>query len=502
MKSKPVSPPVRKSAADPATKKNWQDRYNLLFDSVPCDIAVIDQDYRITRVNEKFHRSFGEAVGKPCYGAFKGFDAPCPDCPAKETFSDGKVHVSRHVGRLEDGTPTHYIMTTAPLAVDSDGIRRVIEIATDISAVVALEGELRQTYDLYESLLNNQASAVLVMNEQEQTSFINRAAREILEWHESGPPSKENLLAMLPARFFEGEPAHNDPIDVWQETAVRTAGKKEVPVLFRTVELTSGGTKLGRAAFFRDLRPMKKLEKEKLDAERLAAVGQTVAGLAHTIKNLLMGLEGGMYLMDTGMKKGDVDRISEGWEVLQINFEKTTTLVKDFLSFAKGRLPDLQIVDPNAVVKNICDLYRETASRQGVRLVLELTENIEPAWLDVKGIEASLTNMLSNGIDAVILRGSVDGQVVLRTRNEGDDLILEVEDNGCGMDWDVKQKIFTTFFTTKGGEGTGLGLLTTRKIIQEHFGKIEVETKEGIGTTFRARLPRSRLKELAKESRT
>ena len=487
-------------STDLATTKRWQEEYNLLFDRVPCYIVVIDQDYQITRANEKFRRSFGEAVGKPCFKAFKGFDSPCLACPAKKTFHDGNMHVSRHVGQLQDGSIAHYVMSTAPLAVLPDGISHVIEIATDITALVALEGELRQTYDLYESLLHNQASAVLVMNEQEQTSFINRAGREILQWTENAPPSKEKLLAMLPARFFEQNPPHNDPVTVWKETTVRTAENNEVPVLFRTVELNSGGMKLGRAAFFRDLRPMKKLEKEKLDAERLAAVGQTVAGLAHTIKNLLMGLEGGMYMVDTGMKKGDVDRIAEGWDVLQTNFEKTTTLVKDFLSFAKGRLPDLRVVDPNTLVRNIYDLYRETASQQGVRLILDLKENIESAWLDLKGIEASLTNMLSNGIDAVILRGNVDGKVVLRTRDEGDDLIFEVEDNGCGMDWEVKQKIFTTFFTTKGGEGTGLGLLTTRKIIQEHFGKVEVDTKEGIGTTFRARLPRSRLKELSGEN--
>jgi histidine kinase len=493
---------VMGTSTDVAATKRWQqEECNLLFDRVPCYIAVIDRNYQITRANEKFRKSFGEAVGKPCFEAFKGFDSPCPKCPAKQTFDDGSVHFSLQVGRLQDGSVVHYIVSAAPLAVLPDGVSHVIEIATDITAMLELEGELQQTHDLYESLLHNTASGVLVLNEQDQISFINRSAREILQWTENAPPSKEKLLVMLPARFFEQELV-DDPVTVWKEAAVRTTENNEVPVLFRTVELHSRGMKLGRAAFFRDLRPMKKLEKEKLDAERLGAVGQTVAGLAHTIKNLLMGLEGGMYLMDTGLKQGDVERITEGWEVLQINFEKTTTLVKDFLSFAKGRLPDLRVIDPNKVMKNIYDLYHETASRQGVRLVLDLKENIELAWLDPEGIEASLTNMLSNGIDAVILRGNVDGQVVLRTRDEGDDLILEVEDNGCGMDWDIKQKIFTTFFTTKGGEGTGLGLLTTRKIIQEHCGKIEVDTKEGIGTTFRVRLPRLRLKELAGETQT
>ena len=75
-------------------------------------------------------------------------------------------------------------------------------------------------------------------------------------------------------------------------------------------------------------------------AEGSGYAGQTVAGLAHTIKNLLMGLEGGMYMVDSGLRRGDAGRIADGWQILQRNFEKTTAMVKDFLSFAKGRLPE------------------------------------------------------------------------------------------------------------------------------------------------------------------
>ena len=87
--------------------------------------------------------------------------------------------------------------------------------------------------------------------------------------------------------------------------------------------------------------------------------------------------------------------------------------------------------------------------------------------------------------------------MVVRTREEGDDLVFEVVDNGCGIDQEVKSKIFTTFFTTKGGKGTGLGLLTTRKIVQEHGGQVEMESQPGQGSTFRIRLPRRQLKVLA-----
>jgi signal transduction histidine kinase len=249
-----------------------------------------------------------------------------------------------------------------------------------------------------------------------------------------------------------------------------------------------------------DLREVKRLEREKLDAERLAAVGQTVAGLAHTIKNLLMGLEGGMYMVDSGLRRADAGRITEGWEILQRNFEKTTSLVRDFLSFAKGRLPQLRPVDPNAIARGVVDLYRDAAARQKVELVLEAGEHVPEAPLDADGMENCLTNLVSNAIDAATMRDQAGGRVVLRTREESGDIIFEVADNGCGMEHEVKAKVFTTFFTTKGGKGTGLGLLTTRKIVQEHGGQVETDSVVDQGSVFRIRLPRKRLDALAAEA--
>lgn len=495
-------PYVIEMSTDLTATRKWQREYNLLFERVPCYVAIIDRDYNIIRANEKFRKAFGESTGEKCYKVYKRRQSPCPECPAADSFKDGKEHLATQIGQLRDGSTAHYVMSTAPLAKLSDGSAHIIEIATDITQVVSLQEELQQAHDLYESLINNQASGVVVLNEEEEISFINPAGYMIFGTTPSDVLNMGKLKKMLPGSFFDPRKEKESNVTDWVETTITNIQGEKIPVSFRSVELFSQNKNLGRAGFFRDLRPLKELEKEKLDAERLAAVGQTVAGLAHTIKNLLMGLEGGMYMVDTGMQKGDAERIAEGWEVLQTNFEKTTTLVKDFLSFAKGRLPKLQKIDPNDLMRAIYDLYKDTAAQQGVNLVLDLKQNIAPACLDPEGLEASLTNLLSNGIDAVILRGNTDAQVVLRTRDEDGSLLFEVEDNGCGMDWEIKQKIFTTFFTTKGGEGTGLGLLTTRKIIQEHYGKIEVDTKEGVGTTFRVRLPRRQLKELAEKIET
>ncbi len=486
---------VIEMTTDLTETRHWQRQYNLVFDRVPCYATVIDRDFRILRANEKFRRTFGDVQGKYCYEVYKRRNKPCGHCPAALTFEDGKEHTAHQVGTQKDGAPVYYSVTTSPLSRGEEGVEHVIEMATDVTPIRELENKLLDAHNFYESLIRNSATGILAVGTDGHTRVMNPAAKKLLDWKGNRPPGPNSLRRMLPPEFFEVKP-DGGSLHL-PETVIRTHKGEQVPVRFSSVCLKSRDKPLGCAAFMDDLRDIKRLEHEKLEAERLGAVGQTVAGLAHTIKNMLMGLEGGMYMVDTGLRRGDAERIVSGWEVLHRNLEKMTTLVKDFLSFAKGRLPSLEIIDPNALARDIVDLYREAARQQGVELVLEAGGDVRPAPLDPRGMETSLTNLVSNGIDAVMMREEPGGKVILRTREEDGDLIFEVIDNGCGMDWEVKGKIFTTFFTTKGGKGTGLGLLTTRKIVQEHGGRIDVESVAGKGTTFRIRLPRKRLREMA-----
>jgi PAS domain S-box-containing protein len=487
---------VIEMTTDLTETRRWQREYNRFFERVPCYVSVIDRDFHIVRANEKFRQAFGEAESKYCYEVYKRRQRPCGHCPAALTFQDGGEHVSHQVGVHQDGTPAYYVVTTSALARGGRGVAHVIEMASDFTKVHDLETELKKAHDFYQSLVRNAASGILAVDPNGEVRILNRAARALLNWESRRPPAPERLRTMLPEEFFAMGQGAETLINI-PEASLHAVGGEEVPVRFSAVELSSHGSKLGRAALMQDLREMKRLEQERLEAERLAAVGQTVAGLAHTIKNLLMGLEGGMYMVDTGIHKGDPDRLVNGWQILQRNFEKTTALVKDFLSFAKGRLPELSPTDPNAIARNIVELYHDAAAKQGVELALEISPEVHEAMLDPRGMETCLTNLVSNSIDAVTTLGQPGGKVIARTREERDDLVFEVADNGCGIDEEVKAKVFTTFFTTKGGKGTGLGLLTTRKIVQEHGGKMEIETQPGQGSTFRIRLPRSRLKALA-----
>jgi len=243
----------------------------------------------------------------------------------------------------------------------------------------------------------------------------------------------------------------------------------------------------------RNIAELKTLQRQKLEAERLAAVGQTVAGLAHGIKNLIMGLEGGMYVVNSGLRSSNEERLLQGWKMLEEDIGRISSFVKEFLEFAKGRQPTVDTIQPNDVARKVVASFRERAARSGVELRRD-TEELEEATMDEEGLHACLTNLVLNAIDACVMSTGETHHVVLSTRERDGVLTFEVADDGCGMDYDIKQKVFTNFFSTKAsGKGTGLGLLTTRKIVQEHGGRVSFESSEGEGSVFRLEFPRDSL---------
>ena len=242
-----------------------------------------------------------------------------------------------------------------------------------------------------------------------------------------------------------------------------------------------------------DITEVKLLEKEKLQAERLAAVGETVAQLAHGIKNILTGITGGMYAIKSGIKSGKEERTAKGWEMLERNVERITTLVRGFLSYSKKHVPKMEEIDPKELAREIFSLYYAGALKAGVTLLFEGEEGIPAANMEPSGIHTCLANLVSNAIDACKTSKKEGCGVCLRVKQGNGSIIFEVEDTGCGMEPEIRDKVFNSFFTTKGLGGTGLGLLVTKKIVREHGGRIEVESEPGEGSRFRLELPRDGL---------
>ena len=279
-----------------------------------------------------------------------------------------------------------------------------------------------------------------------------------------------------------------------EEQGVIRNGKPTHYLVHMVPLIGEGGTISHIVEMSTDITGVKLLEQEKLEAERLAAVGQTVAGLAHGVKNLLMGIDGGMYMLESGIEKGEPDRLVNGWEMLKEDMARMASFVKEFLEFAKGRTPAVQLVDPNQPVGEVLSLFRDTARLKGIEIRANLQEGIPQAFMDQEGIHTCLANLVSNALDACEVSDKPSRHVVLSTSEREGTLVFEVADDGVGMDYEIRKKIFSNFFSTKvTGKGTGLGLLTTRKIVQEHGGTVSFDSTEGAGSVFRLEFPRDRL---------
>lgn len=231
----------------------------------------------------------------------------------------------------------------------------------------------------------------------------------------------------------------------------------------------------------------------KLQAERLAAVGQTIATLSHHIKNILQGLRGGSYLIDMGLKGKDEAVIHRGWSIVEKNQAKIYNLVMDMLSFSKDREPALEPAELNATVADVIELMQSRAEELGVTLDWHPDAGLAEVLIDPDGIHRAVLNIVTNAIDAAE-HTEGGGRVEVRTGwNEAATAALViVRDNGTGIPEDDLPSIFQVFASTKGTRGTGLGLPVSQKIVREHGGQILVESQVGRGSTFTIELPQRR----------
>jgi signal transduction histidine kinase len=187
-----------------------------------------------------------------------------------------------------------------------------------------------------------------------------------------------------------------------------------------------------------------------------------------------------------------------GWSMLQNNVSKISSVVKEYLQFARGSEIQVEKADPVGIAKEVFELFNDLAAQSGIQLTADLEEGIKPAPLDAEGIHTCLSNLISNAIDACNVSDKKRKKIKLSCYEMGGTIVYEVKDNGAGMDYEVKKRIFSNFFTTKAsGQGTGLGLLVTRRIIYDHGGRITFESALRRGSLFKIELPRRRLPRLS-----
>jgi len=370
----------------------------------------------------------------------------------------------------------------------TDDLENMVQIATE---------EVKRRSEFQNKLITSSNDAVVATDEKGDIVIYNKGAERIFGYTRSEVIRKMNIDELYPqtiaSEFRSGLEERGDiDLSQWREVAIVTKDGDIVPTRFSGSILYGEDEVVGSVGFFQDLREIKRLQEELITSERLAATGQTVAGLAHYIKNILNGLKGGTYVLNVALDKNNTDKIKNGWTMIERNVGRISDLVLDLLAYSKERKPERENCFPNEIVKEIYALMESKARENNIEIERDLDPSIGEIYIDQKAVHRSLLNLISNAIDACIFDTTPKKhwQIKVTTAVEENHIIrFEVADNGMGMDEETKEKIFSSLFSTKGERGTGLGLLVTEKIIKENGGKINVASEPGNGTTFTIYLP-------------
>jgi len=220
--------------------------------------------------------------------------------------------------------------------------------------------------------------------------------------------------------------------------------------------------------------------------KRISQAAQTALNLSHCVKNLLQAVKGGIEVVDYAFEIGDVEHAQKGWAILKRNLYRINKLVLDMLRFSKESEPEFTSCNFNSLISSAAESLKAEADSRGVSVVVQTDDKIGDARLDADRIYDVVLNLVLNAIDAVSDRTGVVN-VTTELDSQNGLLILRVSDNGPGVE--DAEAIFQPFHSAKTKVGTGLGLPIAQKIVTQHNGKIEVESKPGQGATFTVTLP-------------
>ncbi len=377
--------------------------------------------------------------------------------------------------------------------------RKLKEYTDDLELKIkAATRELSAAHDFQKNLIQSSIDGIIAVDKDQTFVVFNQGAEQML-----GYIGDEVVgVLQMDAICAPGVPASiRDKLNseayggkhrlVNYEDAVKSKSGEEIPVRISGATLFENDAASGAVYFLQDLREIRRLQRELIENERLSAIGQAVAGMGHYIKNILNGLQGGVYIVNVSLKKNKPDLLPKGWAMIEGNIRKISDLVMNMLIYSKEREPDYAPCSPNEIAQEVYIHMQDKASQSNVRLSTDLDLSIVECYIDGNGLHRSLLNLVTNAIDACILDPDEDKDwsVLIRSQKENGGLRFDVVDNGMGMTQEVQEKLFERFFSTKGGKGTGLGLLVTREIVNQHGGTISIESESGQGTTFTIRFP-------------
>ena len=240
-------------------------------------------------------------------------------------------------------------------------------------------------------------------------------------------------------------------------------------------------------------RSLEQLVREKTELQdHLASLGLMIGSISHGMKGLLTSLDGGLYLVSSGLGKNDIDRAREGCTAARQTAERIRKMVLDILYYAKERQLQPSEVDAAGFADTLIELIRPKVDGSDIQLQAHIDRQAGTMMVDADDLQAALINILDNAVDACVKASDATAHTIdFSLAAKANAIVFTIADDGIGMDDETREKMFTLFYSTKERKGTGLGLFITHRIVSQHGGSIDVKSNPGKGSVFTVTIPKT-----------
>ncbi len=466
-----------------------------LFDGISEEILVLDPDFRIKEANWAFLRRYklrkADVLGKKCYEVKALSNAPCSyeDKPcalvrAKET---GERVETTYYQRNAEGEMNELFMIMYPLRVRGKKIKYFMEIARDVTEYRKLIRDLQTSEKRFRAILDTATDAILSIDENHRIILFNNAAQTIFGYSSEEVLGKD-LNLLIPAKYGDHRPYVRGFLETKESdivgktislTGVRKNGEEfPIELSLSFLEMSGGIT---FTAIIRDMTVHQQLEKKLLQSERLAAVGQAAAHVAHEIKNPLMIIGG---FSNQIRQRLEDEKDLQKLEMILEEVRRLEGLVANLGDFTKEYRLVKRHANINSVLTDVLEIMQGVCSSEKYEFKQFLSAEVEDISCDPDKLKQVFINIISNGLEAMTGGGAIS----VSTERLPNGIEVRIADEGIGIPEDELEHIFEPFYTTREA-GSGLGLSISYKIIEAHGGEIWADSSPGKGTSFVIQLP-------------
>jgi len=469
-------------------------------------LLAFDRDARIRVFTAQAEALTGyqkeEVLGKKCYEVLKTDRCDEGVCLIKETLGVPEKTLNYEtIATTKSGDQLPIDVTISPLRGDHGETLGTVGIIRDMTEQKRLWDTLRLERDKARRYLSIARVTILRLDAEGKITLINRRGCEILGYREEELIGRDWFDTCVPEQvrertkrfFFERAMAGADEEDTCQEAKVLTRDGAERIIAWEYVRLMGkDGEVHGLLCSGEDITDRKQAQAELIRSEKLAAIGQLAAGVAHEVNNPLTGI---LIYVDLLLKKYDAERLQtedtrKQLVKIRTELERSSRIIRDLLDFSRQSKPTLRPIHVNEVLEAALSIVGHQISLGNVSLEKDLAAGLPQVVADFDQIQQALMNMILNAVQAMPEGGTL---AITTSLAEGVDFggavrngaRIDIRDTGIGIPEESLEKIFTPFFSTKvKGKGVGLGLAAVQGIIERHKGKLEVKSEVGVGTTI------------------